>query len=264
MANLIKLVSDITYLEDDELIEYFENFFDINNLDDYTFDSLLNKKEKESVKEMFGTDDVFDRARLVIEKDPYCLEAFYVFYRMADDYSLYLYFDRMFNQMNKYNKLSKYKKFAYKQIIDNFVTFLMDLKSFTQAIAVQMSIIDGLEVCGPNEVTRLAFLFAMKEDFESLYDLYIKVGFFDEAAYIALIVTALKNNEELKAKDVLSDFLSEYTYAEYIDHPWDLDKLEDNEAIRMNDAMSVCFELIRSVPYFIYWCSDNKTQSVKA
>lgn len=264
MTNLFKLVADITYMDDDELLDYFENFFDIDNLESYTFDSLANKKEIESSKKMFGVDDVFERAKNVLEEDPLCLEAFYVFYRLADDYSLYLYFDKMFNQRSKFKRYSKYKKFVYKQILDNYVTFFTDLKSFTQAIAVEMEIIQTLELCGVGEITRLSFLFAMIEDFDNLYDLYTQVGFYDESSYIALIVTALKNNEEIKAIEVLNDFIGDYKYAEYIDHPWDLEKIDDNEAIRMNDAISVCFELIRSVPYFINWCRDNKKQIVKA
>lgn len=264
MANLFKLVTDITYMDDDELLDYFEDFFDINNLETYSFDSLANKKERESARRMFGVDDVFDRASEVLSDDPLCLEAFYVFYRMADDYSLYLYFDKMFNQKSKFKKYSKYKKYAYKQIIDNYVTFLLDLRSYTQAIAVEMAVIESLEICGQGEITRLAFLFALKEDFDSLYDLYIKVGFFDETSYICLITTALKNNEEIKAIEVLNDFTSEYKYAEYIDHPWDLEKLEDNEALKMNEALGACFELIRSVPYFIHWCKDNKKEPIKA
>lgn len=264
MANLFKLITDIAYLEDDELIDYFENFFDIDNLAQYTFDDLSNKKEKESAKKMFGEGDIFNRAKDILDEDPYCLEAFFVFYRMSDDYNLYLYFDKMFSNLNKYNKLSKYKKFAYKQIMDNFVAFLTEINSPTQAISVQMRLIDKLQICGQAEIIRLSFLFAMKEDFEDLYDLYLKVGFFDESSYICLITTALKNNEEIKAIEVLNDFLEEYKYADYIDHPWDLEKIEDNEAIRMNEAMNACFEFVRSIPYFMPWCKENKGQSAKA
>lgn len=264
MDNLLKLVTTITYMSDDEVIDYFEDFFDINNLDNYSFDSLANQKEKESARMMFGTDDIYQRAVKVLDKDPLCLEAFYVFYRMADDYSLYLYFDKMFTQIGKFKRYSKYKKFAYKQIVDEYVTFLIEINSYTQAIAVEMDVIDKLEICGEGEITRLSFLFAMIEDFDNLYDLYIKVGFYNEASYICLIVTALKNNEEIKAIEALNDLISEYKYGEYIDHPWDLDKVDDDEAILMIEAMNACNELIRSVPYFIPWCRDNKKQHVKA
>lgn len=262
MANLLNLVTETSNLYEDELIEYYEDFFDINNLADYSFDSLQNKKEKESSTKMFGSDDIFERAKKVLDEDNYCLEAFFVFYRMADDYNLYLYFDRMFSNINKYNKLSKYKKFAYKHIMDDFVNFEMELESYTQALAIQIRIIEGLDICGQLEISRLAFLFAMKEDFDSLYDLYIRVGAFDESAYISLIVTALKNNEEIKAIEILSDFLSEFKYADYIDHPWDLEKLEDNDAIRMNEAINATYRLIRSVPYFFHWCLDNKKKEI--
>lgn len=264
MANIIKLLNDITYLDDEELLDYFETFFDINNLEDYTYDSLANQKEKASTKKMFGSDDVFLRAERVLNEDPYCLEAFFVYFRLADDLSLYQYFDKMFNQIAKFNHLSKYKKYVYKQIVDNFVSFLMDINNITMAIDVELSIIKSLEICGEGEITRLAYLFGLKEDFDNLYNLYLQVGFFDETSYIALIVTALKNKEELKAMEIYNDFLSEYKYGGYIDHPWDLEKLEDSEALRMSEAMNACFELVRSVPYFINWCRENKKTSVKA
>lgn len=262
MANLLQLASEINDLYDDELVDYLEDFFGSDKLSQYSFDSLQNKKEKESSSKMFGDDDVIERAVNLLDEDNYCLEAFYVFYRTTDDYSLYLYFDKMFNQMDKYKKLSKYKKFAYKQIIDNYVSFFIELENYTQAIAVQLNIIEKLEVCGNLELSRLAYLFALDEDFDSLYDLYIKVGFGDEASYICLIVTALKNNEELKAIDVLNDFLGEFKYAEYLDHPWDLEKIDDADALKMNEAISVCYRFIKSVPYFMHWCKSNKKEMI--
>lgn len=266
MADIYNLFADLIEQKFDDIEVYFNDFFAESKGVEYNFDPLQNDEEKDSTLKMFGNGDIFERAKTVLTENNYCLEAFYVFYKMADDYNLYLYFDSMFSQINAYNSLSEYKKIAYRHILDEFVAFEMDLESYTQAAAIEEAIIEDLNIYDDMEISRLAFLYALKEDFENLYDLYLSnEDILDESVYIILIATALKNNEEDAAILVLNNLIDKYKYGDYIDHPWDLENIDDTEALLMADAISSSYRIIKSVPYFFQWCNEfKKTCAAKA
>ncbi len=246
-----------------DLEDYLTDFFDKSNLDDYQIDDLANDKQKEAIAKMFGNDDIFLRADSVLFENNFCLEAFYVYYCLSDDLAISFYFNSMFSKLINYDSLDSYEKKAIKIILEYYAMFLNDIHNITGAIDVLESL-ESIINDGSFYNDRLAILFSEIEELDKFYNLYLKDGFLTIGSYILLIIVCLKHNDEIKAKGVFTNLLDDHPICQYIDHVWDLDNDDGEEAKMLKNALDFCYPSIYSLPYFFSWCEQNKETSLKS
>lgn len=260
MTSLDQLLYDLSRIEKQDIRNYLESFFAPGKFDLYLIDERCDEKDIEAISKMFSDGDVLDKANAVLNKNPFCLEAFYVFYKLEEDSPLYDYFESIASKNDEYDSFSDYKKFVYESIMTCFVNFLSDIGNITGAInnlKIMMAKNDNLY---NNNLFRLCYLYAMVENLDDYYNLYLDSGFRDAVSYILLILVCLKHNDKLKAKEVYTEFLSVYKYGHYIDHIWDLDDNNEDEALEIKLALKVCYDDLLSIPYFFKWCGENKEE----
>ncbi len=258
MTSLDQLLYDLSRVEKSDLRSYLESFFAPGKFDLYLIDERCAESDIGSISKMFSEGDVLQKASAILHKDPFCLEAFYVFYKLEEDAPLYYYFESIASKNDEYDSFSDYHKFAYESIMTCFVNFLSDIGNVTGAInnlKIMMAKSDSLY---NNNLFRLCYLYAMVENLDDYYKLYLDSGFRDAVSYILLIVVCLKHNEKSKAKEVYMEFLSVYKYADYIDHIWDIEDNNEDEALEIKLALKVCYDDLLAIPYFFAWCYDNK------
>ncbi len=264
MTSLDQFLYDLSRVEKDDLRSYLEGFFAPGKLDLYLVDERCSKEDVDAISKMFEQGDVLDKASAILDKNPFCLEAFYTFYKLEEDAPLYYYFETIASKNEMYDSLSAYHKFAYESIMTCFVNFLSDIGNVTGAINNLKVMMSKSEFLYNNNLFRLCYLYAMNEDLNNYYKLYLDTGFKDAVSYILLIVVCLKHGDRLKAKEVYHEFLSVYKYGEYIDHIWDLDDNNEDGALEVKLALKVCYDDILAIPYFFMWCADNKEKIVES
>ncbi len=264
MTSLDQFLYDLAHTEKEDIRAYLEGFFAPGKFSQYLIDERCDDKDYKSIEMMFQEGDVLEKASSILNKNPFCLEAFYVFYKLEEDLPLYYYFESIAKRDDEYENFSDYHKFVYESIITCFINFLSDIGNISSAInnlKIMMSKSDALY---NNNLFRLCYLYAMVENLDDYYDLYLSTGFKDAVSYILLIVVCLKHNDTLKAKEVYLEFLNTYKYGEYIDHIWDLEDNNEDEALEIKLALRVCHDDLLAVPYFYSWCLDNKEKIVES
>ena len=265
MLNFDQLVFETEQLRGSDLEKYLAGFFTSVNYEDYQIDELCNENEKMDIYDMFHSgEDILVRALMILDKDPLCLEANYVNYLLNDEMMVDVWFNGLLNRSNEYHGFTDYGKVAYRKLLNVYSQFLLDIHNVTFAIKV-MKVIKSLEGHYHKEdIGRLSYMYSLIEDDDDFYDLYLNEDFEEMIPYILLMVVLLKHEEDLKAREVFSDFLSQYEKGEYIDHIWELDGDVSDEATELRNAVDICFEEICSVPYFFSWCSDNKERKLRS
>lgn len=265
MLSFDQLVYEIELTEPEAVLKYLENFFVFDNYAQYLIDEKSDSNDKESILKMFqDKEPILQRANTVLNNNNFCIEAFFVCYCLSEETSLNVFMNNMYHKQNEYKLFSEYQKNNYLRILSFYVQFLINIHNITFAIKVLKTIIKLEENYSDIYVSRLAYLYCLIENKDDFYDLYLNVGFRQITPYILLMIVLLKHEEELKAKEVFSELLSKFEYAEYIDHIWDLDDVDDEEAIEFKNIMELCFEEICAIPYFFSWCSDNKELSLRS
>ena len=265
MYSFDQLVSDSEFIEDDKIKDFLEDFFVKENLDQYFIDNCVDSKHLKSIQKMFiSNEDILLRAKNVLKQDEYCLEAFYIFYRLADETVLNFTMNNIYHKKNQYEMLSKYEKYSVINILNFYVQFLLDIHNLTFAIKVLKTIIKLENNYSTTNISKLSYLYCLLENKKDFYDLYINEYFSEPIPYILLMVVLLKHEEELKAKEVYLDMLKKFKYATYIDHIWDLEEINEEESIEFKNAVDICFEEICAIPYFFSWCQENKEETYRS
>lgn len=265
MLSFADLILDTTNknLEENRII--LTEFFKEYNLPDYMINPLANGNDKECILEMFdNTTNVEERACDILENNCFCLEAFYVFYKLANDVTLSYFFNQMVNRAVEYDNLTEYQKNSLIFILNCYCDFLTSLHNYTQTLKVcdVLFRINGDE--DGKVANRRAYCYSQLEDLDRLYDLYLNDLFRDPENYILLIIVCLKHEDQMKAKEVLSTLIDRFPKAEYIDHIWDLEGDNSMDGAVMRKAVTNCYDSICAIPFFFSWCEKNKSELLVA
>lgn len=265
MSSFKDFIYEADFVEPAKIEEYLIDFFVPNNYHNYLIPKEANEEEINSVYEMFhGEEDILLRASRVLENDPLCLEANYVNFRLNEETLVDVWFNNLFLKESEFNSFTPYGKIEYLGILEIYAKFLTDIHNITFAIKAIKKIVSLEGHYTDATIGRLAYLYSLIENKDGFYDLYINEEFNEIAPYLLLIIVLLKHEDEIKAKEVLSSFLSKFEYADYIDHIWDIENIENKEALELKDAIETCFEELMSVPYFFSWCAENKEKTLRS
>lgn len=265
MLSFDQLVYETQDLENEERENYLINFFTANNFDDYLIDESCSEDERMDIYEMFhSSEDILIRALMILDRSPLCMEANYVNYLLNEETMVDLWFNTLMHKSPEFGSFSEYGKASYLRLLNIYAQFLMDIHNVTFAIKVVKRIADLEKGYSDDSIAKLAYMYSIIEKDDEFYELYHNEDFNDMIPYLLLMVVLLKHEDELKAREVLSDFIDKFKYGDYIDRIWELDSNDSAEAVELRSAIDVCFEEICSVPYFFSWCFDNKEKKLRS
>ena len=257
MLSFQDLVNGLFAKNDNVPEEYLRSFFTPENFKNYQIDERVNKSQLKAIKTMFTSrKDLHDRVDSALKSDPFCLEAFFTYFILTEDVFVNYRFETYYEEAGNYADLDAYQKMCYLSIIDYYVEFLLDLRNITKAIRIQRLIMRLSNTASPSMIDRLALMYSLTEDAEEFYRLYLdhEFGTYD---YLLLMVTLLKHEDKLRAKEVLFDMFDKISYSSYLDHLWDLE-MEDPEQKAFYDVVEDCYEEISSIPDFFIWVNTLK------
>lgn len=250
MANYKDLVNNVK--NNEKIEDYFLDFFTKKNFQDYEVNDGISKDQLKAIKIMFESKKEL-RARVddAFDYDPFCKEAFFVYMMLVEDVYLQIRFDAYLKELNNYPSFDEYQKECYLIILNFNVEFLLDIGNITGAIKIQKLMIQLSNNASKADVSRLAYMYFSLENIQDFYRLYLdnKFSLYD---YLLLVVTLLKHEEEMKAREVLVDMFDNVKYGTFLDHVWDLDESdpEQKEFIKIvNDS----YEDLVSIPTFFSW-----------
>ena len=263
MTDFKKLLLEVSNLNDKETDEYLLNFFTKNNFKNYEIDALADKTQVKAIKKLFDSKKQFlDRVEDSLQIDPFCKEAILIYLLLAEDVFISYRFNSYLELSSDYADFDEYEKKNYLQILDLYVDFLLDIHNITTAIRVQRLIIRLSSVTTRKEINRLSFMYSTIENHKDFYRLYLD-NEFDTYDFILLLITLLKNDEELKAREVLDDMFDKIEYSTYLDHLWDLD-LNDTKQREFYETVEDCYIDISSIPDFFSWVARVREDSGEA
>lgn len=256
MSNFEELVEGISNVGK-ETEAYLNGFFTKKNLKDYEIPENASRESVKAIRVMFESKkELKQRAQTAFEEDPYCLEAFFVYFILSEDIYVSYRFDAYRKEASEYADLDDYTRHCYLRIMDFYVDFLLDLHNITQAVTIQRLIARLSGKMSPRTISRLALMYSIIEDEKEFYRLYLdhELDCYD---YLLLLVTLLKHEELMKAKEVLFDMFDKIENASYLDHLWDLD-LNDQRQGAFYKTIEDCYEEISSIPWFFSWVNELK------
>lgn len=255
MLSFNSLISNVN--EKTKVDEYLLNFFNKKNFKEYEIPAEANKKQTKAIKTMFESKkEMKERIEEAFDYDPFCREAFFAYLMISEDVFVQLRFNAYYDEANNYGRFDYYQRECYLSILDFYVDFLLDIGNLTKAINVEMLIVKLTNSFSKKSVSRLSYAYFTKEDSEGFYRLYTEADF-DAYEYVLCMVTLLKNDEDLKAQEVLADMFKNNKYGIYLDHVWDLDENDPEQKDFMNTIEDI-FDDIKSYPTFFSWV--NKTR----
>ena len=236
----------------DSIEDYFLSFFSRENYKQYEVDGDPDKDEAKAIRIMFQSKKKLrDRIEESFSYDPFCLEAFFVYYIISEDIYVNYRYKEYYKDSNNFADFSAYQKKCYLKIMDFYVEFLLDIRNITTAIKVQRLIIRLSNDHSQKNINRLSYMYSTIEKADDFYRLYLESEF-DAYDYLMLLITLLKHDEDKKAKEVLLDMFRNVKYAEYMDHLWDLDT-KDPEQKEFYKLIEDCYSEISCVPDFFAW-----------
>ncbi|MBQ6560118.1 MAG: hypothetical protein IJL85_04740 [Erysipelotrichaceae bacterium] len=245
--------------EDNENVpeEYLGSFFTPEHFKDYQIDERADKSQVRAIKTMFTSrKNLESRIASALKIDPFCLEAFFTYFILTEDVFVNYRFESYYAQADHFADLDAYQRMCYLSIMDYYVEFLLDLHNITTAIKIQRLIIRLSKTATPAIVDRLALMYSLTENAEEFYRLYLDHEF-QTYDYLLLLVTLLKHEDKLRAKEVLMDMFERIEYASYLDHLWDLD-LQDPGQKAFYDVVEDCYDEISAIPDFFIWVNTIK------
>lgn len=255
MTDFEKLVDSCFNRKD--VKEYLEAFFVRNNLKDYYIDPLLDKEEIKAIKIMFTSrKDLNDRIDDAFAYNPFCLEALFAYMMCNEDIFVHMRFDAYYQEASRYADLTVNQKRAYLRIMDFYVEFLLDIQNITGAIKIEKLLMRLGNDNSPRNINRLSFMYSVVENEKEFYNLYLNNDF-DAYDYLLLIVTLLKHEEQIKAKQVLLDMFDKIPYSQYLDHLWDIAD-DDEKGQEFYQIVEDCYDTIESIPTFFSWVNSIK------
>lgn len=239
---------------------YLNDFFVKGNYKQYRIDDDCIGDNKKAIKVMFDEKkELSKRIDDAFSYNPFCIEAFFAYMLRSDDVFLSYRFTSYYETNDSYADLESYEKRCYITIMKFYVSFLMDVNNITTAIKVQKMII---RLCNDDDyenIKTLATLYYLIEDEKELYKLYCQSEF-EEYEYLLTIITELKYEEDLKARQILFEMFDKFEYAKYLDHVWDLD-LTDPKQKHFYDIVDKCFDNTLSIPNFFSWVNMQKEKN---
>ena len=253
--NIDYLIQEVSNLEKKKVEDYLLRFYTKSNLNKYEINPLADKEEIKATRVMFESKkNLKTRCDLAFEYDPLCLEALLAYMSSVEDIYISYRFESYLKQDNNFADFSVYQKQKYLKILELYIDFLLDIHNITTAIKVEKILISLSGGASKSNINHLSFMYSTLENYLDFYMLYLQSDF-STYDYILLLVTLLKNDEELKAKQVLMDMEDKIKYTSYLDHLWDLN-LKDPEQKEFYDTVEDCYLDIASVPYFFSWVSN--------
>ena len=260
MSSFESLINNVPK-KNDEVREYFLDFFKRKNFKEYEIDPLADPDSVKAIKVMFESKkDLQERTDLAFSYDPLCLEAFFVYFIITDDAFVNFRFKTYYGTINSYADLPAYQKKAFLRIMEFYVEFLLDLHNYTMAIKIQRQIIRLSKHYSRKNINRLSYMYSTLEEADDFYRLYLDAEF-DGYDYLMLIVTLLKHEDELRAKEVVLDMFKNVPYSTYLDRMWELD-LKDQEQHEFYQLVEECINELNSVPDFFSFVSRIRESTV--
>lgn len=258
MTSIEQLLYELTKVKKDDIADYLNDFFLPEKRGQYLNDERFDDEDFLALEIMFEKEDVLVKAYKAFKRNPFCMEAFIVIYELEEDIKLY----SLFKEFNKENiffaNLSPYHKHVYCLIETYYADFLINIRNLTSAKNIILNLMSKDNEDYDAHIYRLSYIYSCLEDLNSFYELYLNNDFNDLLSYLLLLVVCLKHNDNQKAKEVYDEFLSKFKYADYIDHIWDLDEENDDDAMELKMTLNACYNEISSIPYFFSWCNENK------
>lgn len=237
-----------------KLNEYYVN----KNYKSFVFSNDCSFEEVAAIRYLFKSKKpLLQRSEKALKLYPFCKEAMFIYSIFSEPIYAYLRMRSYYEKANEYADFSKRDKDNYLTILDYYADFLLNITNITESLDVQKIIIQFSKRINRPICSRLSYTYYLLENCDDFYRFFCEVENFPGEAYIMLIVTLLKHHDEFRAKEVLRDMLEKIPYAEYIDHIWDIDKDDEEQAIFYN-TVDICYVEISSVPYFFSWCSKTK------
>ncbi len=254
-----KFLDEAFALDDSEIREFLVDYFATPNLNYYDLRDG-NESEQLAIKVLFDEESVpfEERIEEARKYDPYNMEAAYIAHRLASDEEAYYELKTFYDQKDEYDTLTDYQKKEYLEIIYLYMQYMNDIHSVRKTLEIMKTITSLKGRMSEADVARYAYLYAVLEDSEEFYTLYLNQIFTNALPYLLLIEVLLKNDEDDKAKEVLNDMLIHIPYSDYVDHIWDLENVDSEEARMFVFAFDTCYDELCSVPYYFNWCRRNK------
>ena len=255
MANFNNLVNNVK--NPDNIEEYLLDFLTKKNLKEYDIPDGIDKDQLKAIKIMFESKKALrDRVDDAFDYDPFCKEAFFTYMMLVEDVYLQIRFDAYLKELNDYPSFDAYQKECYLVILNFYVEFLLDISNITGAIKIQKMMIQLTNNASKADISRLSYMYFSIENEQDFYRLYLdnKFSLYD---YLLLVVTLLKHDEEMKAREVLVDMFDNVKYGTFLDHVWDLDE-NDPEQKEFIKIVNDSYEDLVSIPTFFSWV--NKTR----
>ena len=255
-----KKLSDGIIENKDRAQEYFMEFFTKENFKEYQIDEPLSANQVKAIRTMFESKKrLNERCEKSFSYDPLCIEAFFVYYFITEDVFLNFRFKSYYEKIGDFPDLSSYQKDCFLKILDLYSEFLLDIRNFTTGIKVEKQI---LKLGGMNRrgLNRLCYMYCMIEDADEFYRLYLDQDF-DAYDYMLLLVTLLKHEDTIRAKEVYEDMMKNIPYADHLDHLWDLDE-NDEKQQSFYQTVEDAYEHINSVPEFFTFINQVREKAV--
>lgn len=257
MNNINSLLNNVYSKNKQDADKYLQSFFVPKNYLKYEIDKELKRNEKIAIRYLFTSKEEYGkRIETVLKKDPLCFEAIIAYENHFEDIFVYKKFNSYYDIAKNFGQFSKRQRINYINILDIYVEFLLDINNISKAIKVQRIIVKLKKDITTKEIDRLAYMYYVKEDYEEFYKLFCESEKWNVSQYIMLMITLLKNDENYKAKEVLLDMQKNIEVSKYIDHIWDIDD-KDPEQAAFYQEIDRCYEQINSVPDFFTWCYEN-------
>lgn len=252
------ILDEISEMNIDERKAFFESFFVRDNLSNYYLDDVLSENERGAVELLFeGQGSLSERVMEALNKDGNCREAFLVSDSILDDVITYDNFRKLSKRVGEFESLSPYSKASFLTALEMYSDFLTSIQNITGAIRQLKTMLSLCDNPGYHRYVKLAFLYGLLEDHESLYELCESIDCEDCFIYLVTIVTLLKHGDD-RAEDIFHDMLRQFPESSYIDHMWDLD-MSKAENARLADNVDDCYDMICSLPDFFSWCNEHKS-----
>ena len=258
MADFAALVAD---LKDKDPKEYFTSFFTRSAFKTYQIPAEADRTARKAIKEMFfSSSELIERCEQAFSYDPLCVEAFFVWFMLSEDVYVDQRFAAYYEHLSEYGDLSSYQKHCFLTILRFYSDFLMDIRNFTKAIKVQRQAIRLSGELSKENVSRLSFMYSVIEEADDFYRLYLDAKF-DIYDYILLIVTLLKHEDRLRAREVTLDMFKNIEFAGYLDHMWDIDE-NDAKQKEFLSAIDELYDTICAVPDFFSFIGQVQEEAL--
>ena len=243
-----------------EALSFFEGYFTRAGLKEYVIDEAADKDSIKAIKTMFTSKkDLRERCDVAFSYDPLCLEAFFVYYVLAEDIYVSYRLDAYYQELVSFADLPAYNQRCYLRILEFYVEFLMDVGNFTKGIKVERQLRKMAPQYCKGKTNRLSFMYSQIEEADDFYRFYLDEEF-DTYDYLLLIVTLLKHDDRIRAKEVTQDMFQNIEYASYLDHLWDLD-MNDPAQKKFYQTVDDAYDFIKGVPDFFTFINVVREKS---